>query len=103
MASNEDVSNRLVDTAVFGRQVEEFTSSTIGRYLIQCADAEEEKGYKELKEVDPTDARGVLRAQNQVIRGEQFKSWLLEAVQAGLQAEGILENREDHEVPIEDQ
>jgi hypothetical protein len=89
-----DERQQLLETAVFGRQVQEFTGSPIGKYLIQCADEEIEAGIAAVMAADADDVASVRRAQNRAWIGRKFKSWLLEAVNAGLQAESVLDDRE---------
>jgi uncharacterized metal-binding protein len=88
-----DIGN-MVNTAVFGKEVEIFLNTNLGVYLVQCADGEIEKGVDALRSVEPGDAEAVRKAQNQVRIGEMFKQWVEDAVRAGLQAQTILEDRE---------
>jgi hypothetical protein len=91
--SDIDIGN-MVNTAVFGKEVEIFFNTNLGAYLVQCADVEIEKGTSALKVVEPSDTEAVRKAQNQVRIGEMFKQWIEDAVRAGLQAQTILEDRE---------
>jgi hypothetical protein len=84
----------LTDAAVVGRMVEDFLHSDIGLYLVQCADAEIDKGVEALKKANAENPSEVRSAQNQVICGEYIKQWLEEAVSAGLRAQQILEDRQ---------
>lgn len=85
----------LLDVAVLGEQVEQFMNSDIGRYLLQHAMSEEQRGIEELKSLDCNDVIAMRRAQNRAWRGENFRIWLEEAIAAGLKARMILEDRED--------
>jgi len=84
----------LLDVAVLGERVDQFLKSDIGRYLLDQADAEEQAGLQHLRTVNCNDAEAVRRAQNRVWMGEHIKSWLKDAVSAGLKARMILEDRE---------
>ena len=93
--SEPSESEILLDVAVLGEQVEQFMNSDIGRYLLQHAMAEEQRGIEELKSLDCNDVIGMRRAQNRAWRGDNFRIWLEEAISAGLKARMILEDRED--------
>jgi len=90
-----DDSEILLDVAVLGEQVDQFLKSDVGVYLMQHAAAQEEQGLEELRRVDCKDAAAVWNAQNKVWIAEKFRVWLSEAVQAGLKAQMILEDREE--------
>lgn len=85
----------LLEASIIGKQVENFISSDVGKYLIQCIEAEEKKGYDALKAVDAERPDMVRSAQNSVALAEYMRSWLLEAVDAGIRATMILEDREN--------
>lgn len=97
-----DERQQLLEVAVFGRQVQEFTQSPIGKYLIGCADKEIEAGVEALTGVNSEDAAGVRVAQNRVWLGNRFKSWLLDAVNTGLQSEKILDDRDPNQSLLEE-
>jgi len=90
-----DDSEILLDVAVLGEQVDQFLKSDVGVYLMQHATAQEEAGMEELRRVKCNDAEAVWQAQNKVWLAEKFRVWLEEAVQAGLKARMILEDREE--------
>ena len=83
----------LLDVAVLGERVDQFLKSDIGRYLIEQAEAEEQAGLQQLRVVNCANAEAVYMAQNRVWLGEHMKSWLKDAVSAGLKARMILEDR----------
>jgi hypothetical protein len=85
----------LVDTAVLGKQIDEFCRSDVGRFLLENIDNEYNQGMSELKDVNPDEPKSVRAAQNKVWRAEQLRSWLKTAIHAGLKATEVLENRED--------
>lgn len=85
----------LLDVAVLGEQVDQFFKSDIGRYLLDHAARQENEGLEELRRVKCTDTEAVWTAQNKVWVAEKFRTWLTEAVQAGLKAQMILEDREE--------
>jgi hypothetical protein len=87
----------LLDRAVFGRQVELFWGSGIGQYLRNRAQECYSDAIKELKAVDPTDARAVIKAQNEVRVAEMFEEWLSQAVIDGVKALELLEGETSDE------
>lgn len=85
----------LFDVAVLGEQVDQFFKSDIGKYLLDHAAAQEMEGLEELRRVDCKNAEAVWNAQNKVWIAEKFRVWLSDAIQAGLKAQIILEDREE--------
>jgi len=91
---NEEV-EILLDVAVLGEQVDQFMKSDVGKFLLQHAAAQEEEGLEELRRVKCSDTDAVWHAQNKVWIAEKFRAWLGDAVNAGLKAQMILEDREE--------
>lgn len=89
----------LLRTAAFGRQVEEFWSSDIGKYLHHHASACYSSAIEELKKVNPADPGAVLRAQGNAQNAERFIIWIEEAIARGLEALNLLEGNTDDDVP----
>ena len=85
----------LFDVAVLGEQVDQFFKSDIGKYLLDHAAAQEAQGLEELRRVKCNDQQAVWEAQNKVWLAEKFRAWLSDAIQAGLKAQMILEDREE--------
>lgn len=85
----------LYDVAVLGEQIDQFFKSDIGKYLLEQASAQEKEGLDELRRVDCKNPEAVWNAQNKVWLAEKFRVWLHEALQAGLKARMIIEDRED--------
>lgn len=96
--ASEDFPDRddLVERAALGKQIEAFWTSRVGEYLRIRAQEYYNAGIEELKIVDPTDYRAVMNAQLKVWKGEQFETWLSQAVQDGLVALQLLDE-EDNE------
>ncbi len=91
---NQSENEILFDVAVLGEQVDQFLKSDVGRYLLEQAESEEREGLLQLRVIDYTNAEGIRLAQNKVWRGEYMKTWLSNAISAGLKARMILEDRE---------
>lgn len=85
----------LFDVAVLGEQVDQFFKSDIGKYLLEHAAAQEAEGLEALRRVKCTDQQAIWEAQNKVWLAEKFRVWLSEAIQAGLKAQMILEDRDE--------
>lgn len=91
----EDDRTRLIRLASFGDEVDDFLRGNVGKYVLQCAQAEIDDAMKEFKTFDVSNVEGVRKLQNKIAVGESVRGWLIEAVGAGLQALDILENRRD--------
>ena len=79
----------LVETAVFGRMVEDWLNSDIGNYLLQRAREEENAAIEQLiKGQDEAGARATIWT------ARKFKEWLADGITAGRQALNILEDGE---------
>lgn len=89
--------NELLERAQFGKQVELFWGSRIGEYLQTRAREVYTAAIQELKAVDPTDYRAVIKAQSDVWKAEMFEKWLSEAVLDGLKALEILDGEDTDE------
>jgi hypothetical protein len=87
----------LLERAGFGKEVELFWGSGIGQYLRNRAQECYSEAIQNLKEVDPTDYRAVIKAQNDARVAEMFEQWLSQAVLDGLKALELLEGEESDE------
>ncbi len=88
----------VVRTAVFGKQVEEFVNSDIGRYITTRADDEINDCTDELKRISadwPWGRRKIARLQNRIATAERVIHWLAEAITEGHQAMNIIEDKHD--------
>ena len=88
----------LVQTAVFGRRVEEFVSGEIGRYITRRAADEIEDLTEQLKRTSPAfwwGRRKIARIQSQIAIAERVIRWLADAITEGQQATQALEDAND--------
>lgn len=83
-----------IETAVFGKQVENFLASELGRHLVKRAEVEADVAIDALKKVYPWRRRKIQELQNRIWVAERFQQWLADAVMDGMQATQLLE--EDH-------
>jgi len=80
------VDSDLVKVAIIGKDAEEFLSSEIGRYMIECAATQVDDAVDKLKKANPLDSELIMDLQNQIYRAESFGGWLRDLVIAGNQA-----------------
>lgn len=94
---NEEIDSKelLLRRAAFGKQIEQFMSSDIGKYLLARAADEVIEAFDELKKCDPRDGKTVEKFQNRIYRAESFRQWLMDAVLDGINAFNIIEDREE--------
>lgn len=84
----------LIRRAVFGRQVESFYCSDIGKYVIARCKELRYTAQQDFKNCDPTDHKQVMRIQQNVKLADAIENWLGEAIGDGLRALNILEDME---------
>lgn len=87
-----DQNDPIVQVAVFGRQVEDFLGSEIGKYLVSRAEQEAATAAEQLKSVHPWRTRRIRELQNAIWIAERFQLWLGHAVADGRQALAVLES-----------
>jgi len=87
---NED--KALWDKAVFGRQVEEFLCSDMGKFLLAKAEKDWEKAVLALRDCPVEE---LLKHQADMKRAESIRFWLATAVDEGLRALNLIQENED--------
>ena len=92
---NLDPNDPLVRTAVFGRQVEDFFESDIGKFLVEKSDLQRDMAIDALKRVAPWRRRRIQQLQNQIAVAEWFQQWLADAVMDGQQAMRVIEGDDE--------
>ncbi len=95
MSNELDEKDVLVYQGQLGLQVEAFLNSDVGAYLIARSEQESHSLMEKLKKADPSDCVGIIRIQEAIKRSESFKEWLVEAVENGLKATEVLQQREE--------
>lgn len=88
----DDAKKSLWETAILGRQIDEFLSSQIGKYLLERADKEMLNAINALRDCS---AEELLKHQSDLKRAESIRVWLMEAVQEGLRALNLIEEEEE--------
>lgn len=83
----------LIAIATFGRQVEEFWNSDVGKFLLKKINKDIMSAFEELKSCDPKDGKLVQTLQNKIYRAESVQEWLGTAIVQGLQALSELDER----------
>lgn len=87
----------LTATITGGQEAEAFLQSSLGRSLVQCAEAEMATAIEEIKTVDPTDAKAVTLLQNRIWRAESVQRWIAQIIQEGWNAEAELRQLENND------
>jgi hypothetical protein len=91
-----DPEDPTVRTAVFGVEVQDWLSGTVGTFVMGRVRIRLSNLQRELKTLDPyVDPSKVLRTQVEISHWEQFAGWLGDAIQAGLEATAIIEGEQD--------
>lgn len=85
-----DETDALTETAVFGKRVEDFLASDIGRYLLLRAEEEAKDALADLRACGPDELRDV---QARVWRAESIREWLMEAIENGYSAIELLDEQ----------
>lgn len=93
----DDEQIQLLDTASFGKQVDEFTKSDVGRYMLSKAESEYKEALLEFKTLDPFDHKQVGKCQLKMKLALNIRGWLTEAIRQGLEAMNQLEEMQDAE------
>ena len=86
-----DPDDPLVRTATFGRQVEDFLETDIGKYLVGRAEQEARTAMDRLKAISPWRRARIRDLQAQVWRAENFQQWLGNAIVEGRHALQMLQ------------
>ena len=84
----------LLAEAHIGEDAAEFAKSDLGRYMIGRCDAEIQNLTPELFDVASWRTRRVRHLQNEIFKRQQFKTYLLEAIQSGRSALAELSERQ---------
>lgn len=74
----------MTDDAIYtaislGFDAEAFCSSPLGKHVLALAAEARDNALAELCNVDPTDAKAIMRLQGEVWRAESFEEWLRSA------------------------
>lgn len=82
----------LFAEAALGRDVEEFISSDVGRYLLGRCEQDIKDAQDKLAVVSPWRRNRIKQLQNEIWRAKSIVRWLSEIVSAGKQAEAVLDD-----------
>ena len=83
-----------VRLGVFGKQVEDFLETDVGRYIVRKANDKAEKAIDALKRISPNDNVGIQILQNEIGLAESIVEWLADAIITGQQAIDHLRSEE---------
>lgn len=83
------------ETAIFGKQIENFLSDDVGRYLVKSAEIKAEHAIEELKKISPFNIFNIYRLQHKIEFWEDVQQHLANAIIDGKQALAIIEGKDD--------
>jgi hypothetical protein len=83
----------MIQRAVFGKEVEQFMNSSIGRYMLARAAEEKAVANADFLKVNCGDTIAVQAIQNRAVVADSIVGWLKDAVGDGLRALNIIEDR----------
>lgn len=86
----------MMESAIFGREVQVFLQTSVGKYLVKKAEDEAAEANAALKTVFPMRWRRITELQNKIYRAESIQKWLGEAIMDGVHAEKIITGEEDN-------
>ena len=104
--SEQDAFQQLLDSldpesyslfaeADLGREAQEFMATSMGRYLLGCAQQEYRDAHMKLKRTSFWRFRRIQQLQNEMWRAENFMVWIRDLIVQGRVAEAALAARED--------
>jgi len=70
----------LGEKIFLGAEVERFLATTVGRYLVQRAEAQRESAVADFAAANPTDTAAIVEIQMRLRMAETFQSWLADAL-----------------------
>jgi hypothetical protein len=85
----------LVEQAVFGKMVEDFLGTDVGRYLIKRTEDDVDAATDQLKKVFPWRWRKIQQLQNKIAVAESIQGYIADAVLRGQNAMNIIEGKDD--------
>ena len=83
----------MIRRAVFGKQVESFMNSEIGRYMVSRAVEQKINAQEAFTKVNCADIPLVQQLQNSIMQADNIVGWLRDAVGDALQALNIIDDR----------
>jgi hypothetical protein len=91
----EQQRSELYARAAFGKEVEEFWDSRIGKYLRAHAQAQYTSAIEDFKSADVSNAGELLKIQGRMLLADSFQDWLSLAITEGLRSLSMLQGTED--------
>ncbi len=85
---DDDDTLRDLSARVFlGAEAERFLQSSVGRYMVQRAEAQREQAIADFARAAPTDAAAIMAAQMKLRMADGFQQWIADLLQDGQEAE----------------
>lgn len=96
-SDQEDDQSKIyhIKRAIFGKEVEQFWDSDIGKYLQHRATRCYSSAIEKLKSANATDTAAIVQAQKEAWQAEQFIQWMTQAIEEGLESLGIVQGKDD--------
>lgn len=92
---NLSADDPVVEAAIFGKEVENFLQSNIGKHLVRCADEQQEDAVEKLiSQAHEMTHEQILAVQSDIKRAREIKDWLAQAIIDGVQALNMLEGEQ---------
>lgn len=91
---SDEQDKMLWDTAVFGKQVEEFMRSNVGQYIMAKAQRDYLEAVRHLRDCTTDE---LVQFQSDMKRAESIQGWFVSAIEEGLRALNVIEGKEDEE------
>jgi hypothetical protein len=89
-----DPEDPLVRAAVFGVHVEEWIKTDVGAFVMNRVQQRVKRLEQDLRKINPTNPLDVLKLQIELKHWEDFAGWLGDAMQAGANAQTIIEGEQ---------
>jgi len=86
-----DPNDPVVESAVLGKEAEEFLTSKLGQYLIERVDNEIEEARQLLETTSPWRRRKIQDLQARIWRAQSFKGWMAAMITDGRQSLELIE------------
>jgi hypothetical protein len=86
-----DPDDPVVESAVLGKEAEDFLTSRIGQYLITRVDSEIEEARLALETTSPWRRRRIQDLQARIWRAQSFKGWMADIITDGRNALQLIE------------
>ena len=85
----------LIDASEIGEEAKKFLEGDLGKTLVARAQSLTEAALMQFRNVDPHDAKAIMKLQNQIAFGESFEGWLKDLIHIGENAFEVWKQNND--------